>query len=81
MPVYKEKSGTWRVNYRYTDWTGASKQTTKRGFATKQEALAWEREQMHKTQSDLDMSFKSFVEVYCLPEFKNLSKCSYRRVG
>ena len=44
MPVYKEKSGTWRVNYRFTDWTGANKQTTKRGFATRREAQAWERD-------------------------------------
>ena len=65
MSVYKEaKTNTWKVYYRYTDWQGERKQTTKRGFATKREALAWEREQMHKTQSDLDMTFGSFVEVY-----------------
>ena len=65
MSVYKEaKTNTWKVYYRYTDWQGERKQTTKRGFATKREALAWEREQMHKTQSDLDMTFASFVEVY-----------------
>ena len=47
MAVYKdEKSGTWRVIYRYTDWTGEQKQTSKRGFTTKREAQAWEREQM-----------------------------------
>ena len=32
MAVYKEeKTGTWRVIYRYTDWTGERKQTQKRG--------------------------------------------------
>ena len=47
MSVYKEaKTNTWKVYYRYTDWQGERKQTTKRGFATKREALAWEREQM-----------------------------------
>ena len=65
MAVYKEeKSGTWRVIYRYTDWTGERKQTQKRGFATKRDAQAWEREQLNKANSDLDMSFKSFVEHY-----------------
>ena len=64
MAVYKEEKGTWRVIYRYTDWTGERKQTQKRGFATKREAQAWEREQMNKANSDLDMSFKSFVEHY-----------------
>ena len=45
MPVYKEgKAGTWRMIYRYTDWTGEKKQSQKRGFKTKREAQAWERE-------------------------------------
>ena len=65
MAVYKEdKTGTWRVIYRYTDWTGEKKQTQKRGFKTKREAQAWEREQLRKSTSDLDMSFASFVEHY-----------------
>ncbi len=64
MPVYKEKSGTWRVNYRYTDWTGANKQTTKRGFATRREALTWEREQSIKLKASLDMTFGNFVDLY-----------------
>ena len=65
MAVYKEeKTGTWRAVYRYTDWNGERKQTQKRGFKTKREAQAWEREQVHKTSADLDMNFKSFVELY-----------------
>ena len=65
MAVYKEeKSGTWRVIYRYTDWTGAKKQTQKRGFKTKREAQAWEREQLHRAASDLEMTFQSFVQQY-----------------
>ena len=65
MAVYKEeKTGTWRTVYRYTDWNGERKQTQKRGFKTKREAQAWEREQVHKTSADLDMNFKSFVELY-----------------
>ena len=65
MAVYKElKTNTWKVYYRYTDWQGERKQTTKRGFLTKREALAWEREQLNKTKADLDMTFASFVETY-----------------
>lgn len=65
MAVYKEeKTGTWRVIYRYTDWIGARKQTQKRGFKTKREAQAWEREQLGKVTADLDMTFASFVEQY-----------------
>ena len=65
MAVYKEtKTNTWRVIYRYTDWKGERKQTQKRGFLTKREAQAWEREQLNKAAGDLDMNFASFVETY-----------------
>lgn len=65
MAVYKEAdSNTWRVIYRYTDWKGERKQSSKRGFVTKRDALAWEREQLHKAAADLDMTFESFVQTY-----------------
>ena len=65
MAVYKEeKNNTWRVVYRVPDWTGGTKQSQKRGFATKREALAWEREFLNKTQADLSMTFASFIETY-----------------
>lgn len=74
MAVYKdEKTNTWKVYYRYIDWRGEKKQTTKRGFATKRDALAWEREQMVKVQADLDMSFESFVDTYTV-DMKNRIK-------
>ena len=65
MSVYKNtKTNTWMVYYRYTDWQGKVKQTTKRGFVTKREALAWEREELNKANTDLDMTFASFVDIY-----------------
>lgn len=65
MAAYKdEKTGTWRVVYRYTDWNGERKQSQKRGFKTKREAQAWEREQLNKVTADLDMTFASFAERY-----------------
>lgn len=65
MAVYKDNAtGTWRVIYRYTDWTGERKQTQKRGFATKREAVAWEHEVMLKQEGKLDMTFESFYEIY-----------------
>ena len=43
MSVYKDtKNNTWKVYYRFTDWQGKVHQSTKRGFPTKREALAWE---------------------------------------
>ncbi len=39
MPVYRDdKTNTWRVIYRYTDWTGERKQTSRRGFTAKRES-------------------------------------------
>ena len=65
MPVYKDtKNNTWKVYYRFTDWQGKVHQSTKRGFPTKREALAWEREQLHKVEADLDMTFESFIDTY-----------------
>ncbi len=76
MAVYKEpKTNTWKVYYRYTDWKGNRKQTTKRGFATKREALAWEREQLNKVTADLDMTFGSFVDTYTA-DMKNRIKAN-----
>lgn len=74
MAVYKESNtNTWRAVYRYTDWKGERKQTQKRGFPTKREAQAWEREQLQKNQADLDMTFESFVETYTA-DMKNRMK-------
>lgn len=65
MAVYKDNAtGTWRVIYRFTYWKGERKQTQKRGFATKREALAWEHEVMLKQGAKLDMTFASFFEIY-----------------
>ena len=34
----KDPNGTWRIQYRWTDWTGTKKKSQKRGFKTKKEA-------------------------------------------
>lgn len=63
MAVYKD-GDKWRVIYRFTNWKGERKQTQKRGFATKREAQAWEREILLKNESKLDMTFASFFAIY-----------------
>ena len=37
----KDPNGTWRIQYRWTDWTGTKKKSQKRGFKTKKEAEEW----------------------------------------
>ena len=65
MPVYKNnENGTWYVLARYLDWKGERKQKCKRGFATRKEALEWERTFQQQNASDMDMNFEAFYELY-----------------
>ncbi len=65
MGAFKNKdNGTWYVQFRYTDWKGERQQKLKRGFATKKEAQAWEREFLMEKQADINMTFESFVALY-----------------
>ena len=65
MAAFKNKdNGTWYVQFRYTDWKGERQQKLKRGFATKKEAQAWEREFLMEKQADINMTFERFVGLY-----------------
>lgn len=65
MPAYKgEEKSTWFVSFYYKNWQGANTRKLKRGFQTKKEALAWERQFLQEKTSDLNMTFESFFEVY-----------------
>ena len=49
MSVSKDKQrGTWKVYIRYVDWQGIKQIHTKHGFATKREAVEYEREFLMK---------------------------------
>lgn len=54
----------WTVQYRFTDWTGKRKHTTRRGFKTKKEALEWEAKIKLDCVVDPDIAVKDFTEVY-----------------
>lgn len=64
MGAYKDKNGRWYVSIRYKNWLGEATRKLKRGFTTKRDALAWEREFLQKSAGSLDMTFNSFYEVY-----------------
>ena len=56
MAAFKDKkNGSWYVQFRYTDWRGERQQKLKRGFATKKEAQAWEREFLTVSYTHLDV--------------------------
>ena len=45
MPAYKDsKQGTWYASFYFENWQGVKQKKLKRGFSTKKDALAWERE-------------------------------------
>ena len=59
-----EKTGKWFIQYRYIDWQGNRKKSTKRGFKTKREAEEWLRNFMVRNQADFDMNFEDFLKLY-----------------
>jgi len=65
MPAYKdEKFKTWFVKFKYRDWRGELKSVSKRGFATKRDALAWEESFKREKSGSADMTFAEFTERY-----------------
>ena len=65
MPAYKDKkTGKWFAKFYYTNWQGIKKQKWKRGFATKKEALGFERDFLEKQSANPDMTFQNLYEIY-----------------
>ena len=66
MGAYRDesKNGTWYCRFSYTNWKGERINKKKRGFATKKEALAWEKDFLNQQAGTLDMTFEEFFEVY-----------------
>lgn len=65
MPAYKNKeNGSWYVSAYYKNWKGEQTRKVKRGFATKRDALEWERNFLSQHSDNLDMRFESFVEIF-----------------
>ena len=60
-----KKTGKWLIQYRYTDWQGKRRKSTKRGFATKREAEEWLRNFLIKQKADFDMKFEDFWKMNC----------------
>ena len=65
MPVTKDgDTGRWMSQIRVTDWTGKIIHKKKRGFATKKEALQWERDFISQSTGSLGMTFGDFISLY-----------------
>lgn len=73
MPAYKDnRQGTWYASFYFENWQGVKQKKLKRGFATKKDALAWEREFLLQQAADLTMTFEAFVEIYITDKKKRL---------
>jgi integrase len=73
-----KKTGTWLVQFYFTDWQGKKKKKFKRGFRTKAEASQWAMDFLQQQQSDLDMVFEKFVELYYEDIENRLKKTTMR---
>ena len=62
MPAYKDsRQGTWYASFYFENWQGVKQKKLKRGFATKKDALAWEREFLLQQAADLTMTFEALL--------------------
>ena len=66
MPAYKNGK-TWLVKFRYKDQENQTKWKTKRGFATKRDALLWEETFKRENRigsKNTEMLFSDFIDLY-----------------
>ena len=75
----KEPNGTWRIRYRWTDWTDAKKKSQKREFKTKKEAEEWYAQFLLQQSSDLTMPLCDFWEIYKQDMSKRLRKSTMKQ--
>lgn len=81
MAVYQEKDKrTWRCVFKYKDWTGKVRITTKRGFARKKDALQYEVDFKNRSAEQADITLETLAEKY-LEDYKiNKKESSYLAV-
>ena len=64
MSVKLAKNGTWLAQFRCKDKFGNEVHKCKRGFATAEEAQAWEDEFIASAGCTMEMTFGEFFKVY-----------------
>lgn len=64
MTVKQGKNGTWFTQFRCKDRFGNEVHKCKRGFATAEEAQAWENDYIASAGCTMAMTFGEFFEVY-----------------
>ena len=66
MGAYRDenRNGTWYCKLGYVNWKGQQLNKKKRGFLTKKEALAWEKEFLNGQAGSVELTFREFFELY-----------------
>lgn len=75
----KDTNGTWRIQYRWKDWTGTNRKSQKRGFRTKKEAEEWYAHFLLQQSSDPTMTLNDFWEIYKVDMAKRLRKTTMKQ--
>lgn len=81
MPVYRdEKLKTWYVKFRYRDWQGKGRYTTKRGFKTKRDALKYEFEFKASSTERVDLKLSRLVDIYLANKKLRVKISTYKKI-
>lgn len=64
MAAYHQENGKWYISFYYRDHKGELKHTTRRGFDSEAEALAFERGFQERAQDPASYAFGDFVDTY-----------------
>lgn len=60
----RDPNGTWHIQFRYTDWTGTQRKSSRKGFKSKKEAEEWLSHFMAQQAPDPTILFSDFWEIY-----------------
>ena len=75
----RDPNGTWRIQYRWTDWTGTKRKSQKRGFKTKKEAEDWYSHFLLQQSPDPTIPLEDFWEIYKADMEKRLRKTTMKQ--
>lgn len=66
MGAYRDenKNGTWYCKFSYVNWKGQELNKKKRGFSTKKETFAWEKEFLNGQAGSVKLTFRELFELY-----------------
>ncbi len=70
----RDANGTWHIQFRYKDWTGTQRKSSRKGFKTKKEAEDWLNHFLLQQASDPNMTLNDFWGIYKTDMAKRLKE-------